>query len=237
MLFFGVSMLLLGYFTRYLPFEVTSIVALLVGSAFVFTSMESYVKARPANLSIRAPLITLHEMLVRSGLTGKTFYIPGSQGETVKMLVQKSDSAAPNPTDTVDPNDVLLIPPGEGIVRVLAEELNGLTDKQLKYLQEWIPKAVVEGLGLAERMKLDVKGDDLKVQIHRPSFQTLCQDPELNRTVCLRFGCPFSSGMAASLAEGTGRVVEYVGCSHEGKSETSTALYRLGQQIRSLKER
>lgn len=228
-------LLLLAYFTRYLVFEVTSIAALLMGSAFVFTSMESYVKTRPANLSVRAPLMSLHQSLVGAGLTGRVLYVPGKrEGEQVKMFVPKPDVGSTKFSEDPflgDAHGVLLTPPGEGVVKILAEELDGLADKELKYLEEWLPRAVVEGLGLAESMKLEVKDDDIKVEIRRPSFQSLCQDAELNETVCLRFGCPFSSGVAASLAESTGRVVKFVTCGHDSNKETSSGLYRLGAQI------
>lgn len=235
LLFLAVAMFLLAYFTRYIVFEVTSIAALLTGFAFVFASVDSYVKARPANLSVRGPLMSLHQSLVSSGYAGRAFYFPGGKGEEkVKMFIPNSKDDSPTNLASLKSEQsargIWLTPPGEGIAKILGEELDGLSDKELKYLVEWVPRAIVEGLGLAEKMKMQVKGDDVRMEIHRPSFQILCQDAQLNQTVCLRFGCPFSSGIATALAESTERVVEFVTCGHDSKSEKSTGFYRLGAQ-------
>ena len=226
-------MLILAFLTRYLVFEVTSVAALLMGSALVFTNMESYVKARVANLSMRGPLMALHQSLINSGFAGRAFYIPDrNQGDPVKMLIATSNAdpqAAVLNEQSVQ--GTLLDAPGEGVVEILREELGGLSGKNFIYLEEWLPRAVVEGLGLAEKMWLKLEGDEVKMEIQRPVFQTLCQDPELNETVCVRFGCPFAGGIAAALAESTGRGVEFVTCGHDRKLETSTGLFMLRAQV------
>jgi len=235
------AFLILAYISRYLVFEAISILTLLTGTIFIFTDLESYVKARVASEAIVSSLIPLNQLLDRLKAGGGAIYVPNPKKEgSVKVLMPRGRECPPTHNLSVNggggfpPTDVNGIPvssTGSGLLQLYRREFGSFRNVTLPYLAEWLPRILVEDLKIAEGVEIVQDGAEVHVRLISPAFRQVCQQRERIENVCKLVGCPISSSIAEALAETTGRLVQYVGCKYDPIRWEVNVLYRLGPVV------
>ena len=232
----------LAYVTRYIVFEVTSILALFLGVIFVLSGVERYVKLRVANKAVLSSLYTLRGLLSHLGIDGEGIYIPTAKGDSVKIFLPKNrNSSLPNINEATSSmvvleNGFILPPVGNGLLQLYEEELGDIRNFDLDYLKEWLPRVLVEGLKIAEKMEITQDGENIHVKLTASSFSQLCQNKEVSQ-ICRTVGCPVNSSIAEAIAKNTGRVVYYVNCVHNPSTRITEATYKLGPTLKDLEKK
>ena len=227
------AFLILAYISRYLVFEAISILTLLTGTIFIFTDLESYVKARVASEAIVSSLIPLNQLLDRLKACEGAIYVPDPKKEgSVKVLMPRGREL--NGGGGFPPTDVDGIPvssTGSGLLQLYRREFGSFRNVTLPYLAEWLPRILVEDLKIAEGVEIVQDGAEVHVRLISPAFRQVCQRRERIENVCKLVGCPISSSIAEALAETTGRRVQYVGCRYDPIRWEVNVLYRLGPVV------
>ncbi len=233
----GTVLLLLAFFTRYIVFEITSILALLIGILFAFSSAESYIRAEVARRIASSALLPLSELVERLGYAGKVVYLPPAKGaSTGRVLLSKSGDVARSliesgQVDAGSDEGVLVSSPGEVLFGAVEEEFSDLRAAELDYFLEWLPRVLVDGLGLAARAEAVRNWDEVIVQLWSPSLGMWHQQPWVGK-VCERVGCPVNGAVALALAKITGRAVFVSGCKEMAKSQITKMEYSLGPLVK-----
>lgn len=220
LIFLVVPMFLLAYLTGTLVFEITSIISLFLGVFFVFSSLESHVGSSPANVIAKSPLLTIKELIRQKGYEGKAVYVVDGDEPRVRI------------GDRVTNHSLLLYPPGNDLFNLIEEEVGELKDTGLDYLIEWLPRALVDALDLAEGVELkDLNGTnderEIRALIKRPTFEGLCLSQDLKEGICDRLGCQVQGSIGQSIAISTGNSVQFKGCIYDPATRTASATYVL----------
>lgn len=236
--------LILAYVTRYIVFEVTSIVALLLGVVLVFTGIEPYVKVSVADRAVTSSLVALGKVLAYSRIKSEALYLPPAEGKSVgKIFIPtRSENTLPTLEEIMKerrriPKKGLLLPStGSALLRLYEEDLGDLRNIDLDYLMEWLPRVLVDGLQMAERVEVNREAEKIRVRFTASAFRYLCQDTEVAKTICETTGCPICGSVAEAIAKTTSRVVYYIGCGYDPLTQVMDATYRLGPTLESLRQ-
>ena len=244
-LFISGSFLILAYITRYIVFEVISILALLLGVVFVFTSMELYMKVNVANRAVISSLIPLTSLLNHLRVKSKAVYIPSASEKHSHKIFLPTQGGDSLPTiEEIAKDDstaflekgILLPPIGSALLQLYEEELGDLRNFDLEYLMAWLPRVLVDGLKMAERVEITRKIDEIHVKITDSVFRYLCQQPAV-KVVCEVTGCPVCSSIGEAISKNTGHVVYYLKCEYDPLTRETDIFYRLGPPLEELRQR
>ena len=233
----------LAYFTRYIVFEITSILALFLGVVFVFIGVEPYVKMSVASRAVTSSLIPLSRLLSHLKVEGKAIHIPATseQGSSKIFIPKHSRGSLPsfekiaNRDDVVILGEGVLLPSvGDALLQLYEEELGDLRSIDLDYLMEWLPKVLVDELRIAESMEITQKGMEIHVKLTESAFRQVCQRTEAAKVICETTGCPLCSSIADAIAKTTGQIVYFLNCSYDPVTRETSAQYSLGPSIKTL---
>ena len=209
-------MLAVSYLTRYTLFEVVSIASFVLGVILIASELESKVKLVPSAASLVGPLLAFAQQLSDNGLNGKATYVPSREG--VEMRIGSGSGGA---------MPVSLPPVGRGLFEAYERELGPLRERGASYIETWIPRVLVDGLGIVEDAKIKVGGDAVEVKFRGPFVRPLCVRRDINEKICGRVGCPLVSSMGESLAASLTKSVTHIGCTYDTPSQTSVARFSI----------
>jgi hypothetical protein len=228
--------LFLAYITRYIVFEVSSILALFLGVIFVLSEVEPHVKLRVANEAITSPLSTLCEIVNHFDLHGRGIYIPTKKEGQVKLFLPKDEDCRIPKINEITGDEIIskaglvLSPIGRNLLKLYEEEIGDVDDHDLNYLMEWLPRVIVGELKLAEALEIAKNNENILVKITNLSINGFCKNTEVKR-LCTSIGCPVISSIAEAIAKNTGRIVYYRNCAYEPSTRINEANYQLGPLI------
>ncbi len=233
----GNMLLLLAYFTRYFVFEIVSVVALLSGIIFAFTSADTYVRADVARRFAQSSFRPLAQLLDQLGYVGRAVYLPPEEGARAGlMLVPKNHDFCAKLRELqqahVDSGDGLLLPStGEGLFEEIEEELSSLGKISLENLLAWLPDVLVEGLGLGSKAEAVTQDAEVSVWLWYGAFENLHKEP-ISEALCQQIGCPTYAAVGLILAKNTGKAVFVSGCKQFSHAEGVKMSYTLGPLVK-----
>jgi len=237
--------LLLAYITRYIVFEVVSILALLLGVVFVFTGIESYVKMDVANRAVVSSLVPIASLLSYLKAEGKAIHIPPvSEQRAGRIFLPKRDEVTLPAFEEITRessiavlNEGVLLPSvGNALLKLYENELGDLRNFDLEYLMAWLPRVLVDGLQMAEKVEMNWNADDINVKMINLAFSNVCQNASA-KVICELTGCPVCSSIAEAFSKNTGRIVYYLKCENDSIKRETNAFYRLGPALEELRRR
>jgi len=238
----SVVFLFLAYSTRYLAFEATSILALLLGIIFVFSNVEPYVRVDVADRAIVSPLVPLASLLHYLKAEGKAIYLPpASEQHSGKIFIPTkgvfslptSEEMMTEDSLTILDRGVLMPTISSALLQLYEHELGDIRKVDLEYLMVWLPRVLVDVLQLAEKMKMIENTKGIHVRMIDSAFRNLCLNPNA-KIVCEIIGCPLCSSIAEALSKNTGRIVYFLGCENNVLKRETNVFYRLGPALNEL---
>lgn len=237
--------LLFAYVTRYVVFEVISILTLLLGVVFALIGVESYVKTDVANRAVVSVLVLLASFLSYLNTKGRAIHIPPtSEQRSGRIFLSKQEGAAlpafeeiTKEASIVILNEGILLPSvGNALLQLYEEELGDLRKLDMEYLIMWLPRVLVSGLQIAEKAEMTQKVDDIHLKMTNLAFRNVCQHPTA-KVVCDVTGCPVCSSIAEAVSKNTGRIVYYLKCENDWVNRETNVFYRLGPTPEKFRQR
>jgi hypothetical protein len=184
------------------------------------------------------PLKQIHKMLDELEYNGTPRYVSPSTLlglETVNVYIPKSnnyskpsdDQIAQEETFINNPPAMKLTPPGLDLSMLLQDDLKtDFSAVDLKYLQDNLEKALVEGFQLAEAFQMEVSDSTVQVTIKGTIFDKIIEelnDLESNR----HLGDPLSSAIACILARSTRQNIIIEEIQRDKKEDTLKITYKI----------
>jgi hypothetical protein len=201
------SLYLVAYVTGFLPFEIASLLAFVLGVALLAVELEPRTRLRVAADGMLGYIEVLNETLKAMKVSGKATYVPRG-GKVVMVMAQEGGG-----------QQVELTPVSAGIYDEIAGEAGEIDLKGVGFFDFWVPKILVDNLSMTDEVKISREGDNVKVSMRRPFVRRLCVNKFVNENVCCRMGCPLAGAVAEALATTTGRDVQFVGCAYDPRSQ------------------
>jgi hypothetical protein len=237
MLLFSAILLILAYFTRYLTFEVSSLLALLIGSILMIYNLDPQVKIRTSSQAILSG-IQIFIYLKRSyNASGKGEYALSKTNE-VKLFIPKESEDYENDIDKnpeaiiKDNNHGLLIDsPGQQLFRLYEEELGHISGMNLSYLIEWLPRVMVDSLNICEKIEMFIVNNEVHSILSGSFIRSICQRNDIKKDICYSSGCPLTASIADTLAISQKTQIRHIECRYDQLSQKSYVVQKLNNKI------
>jgi hypothetical protein len=225
------------------------------GALLLYLQDRDYTRKSLLDTSVLPSLAILNQMIEELDYQGTAVYLPPKyfeDPEATKILIPKRNTALPTSEQIQKgekqlfiktPQALLLTSPGLELSRLFEKAFEtSLTQVDIPYLQQNMPKIFVEDLEIAENLEIEMlsnqvatkitdsishiqtKNDTIRVrlvntiynEIHRQTSQL----PRVHRGI----GCPICSSIACALAKASGRpvILEKTETTKDGKTIEAT---------------
>jgi len=208
------------------------------GALFFFIKPVKYVQSRLLHSTATATYKTIDRILRDLKIKGKGYYIPPYPKDVYLpdylkglkdpvVFISAGEGGMPSIEELAkskfmleNPNGICVAPPGLGLLEQFERELKkDLAKLKLTDLRENLPPLIVESLGLAKEMDINVKDNHVYIKIFDSIYKSLFAAEENLKSVHL-LGCPLISAIACALAKTSGKTVTIQGIkvSDDGKT-------------------
>ncbi len=223
LLFLGSILLVGAFFTKYLPLEVASIVVIFGGIAMLFKDVERRVSSRLSVGIARASVVAYGEFLKNSlGSERRVEYMPSKDGDPSLVALQDFAPGEISSTGRIGPEVCIT---GLGLSQMISEELDS-GQKDPEYLEEWLPRVLVDVLGLAAEVDMSIRRDRITLSLRDMAFNSLCADKDVSK-VCDWIGCPVNSALGAVLAKHLDTGLAPLGCEYDPAKRFTRLTYQV----------
>jgi len=207
-----------AFFTSALIFEVGSVSSFVVGLALLAYEAEPRVKLFPSMSSLIGPLMVVTDDLSRNNVSNAKAVFERSPGHESgrDMMRFTADN------DGEDGQGYSIPPLGEGLVHAYELELGDLTRLDVDGAKTWLPRVMVDGLGLADRVTMKSSGSEVTTVMEKPFVRILCVQDFMVDGLCQVSGCPLAASVGQALARASGKRVTHNGCTYDPVTQKAT---------------
>jgi len=191
------------------------------GIIIKYITPEEYIKKTLLDTATLSSLRTLNEILQELNYSSKAVYLPPKylrEIESNKIYIPRHENTKlPTPEQILqeehgifmrNPEAIVMTPPSNELTKLFEKTLNTSFAKvDLAYLEQKIPKLLVEDLEIAEDTKIEIESNIIRVRIENSVYKDICKEIEKLSSVFRSLGCPISSAIACSLAKAAGKPV------------------------------
>jgi hypothetical protein len=190
------------------------------GIIIKYITTEQYVKKTLLDTTTLSSLKIIDEMLKELNYNSKAVYLPPKylrEIESNKIYIPKHENIKlPTPEQILqedkifirNPEAIVLTPPGNELTKLFEKTLNtSFTKVDLAYLEQNIPKLLIEDLEIAEDVKMEIEKSIIRVRIENSVYRDICKETEKLSDTSRSLGCPISSAIACTLAKATGKPI------------------------------
>jgi hypothetical protein len=230
------ALLTLGAISLVGSIAFTSTILAFIGLGLAFYGM-LFLFIRPAKNvesetleSALSPIRTLDLLLTQLGYHGRGIYLPAGNG--VILFVPEGDGSQlamnlgePENLQALanSSQGVMLSPPGLALTRTIERGLGAdLSTRGLGYLEDRLPKMLIEGPQMVKEMQMQVEGGRVHFRFNGSVY---CDRLRSDSGKCST-GCPLCSALACILVRATGRPVVFEDESRIGR-DTFESTYRI----------
>jgi hypothetical protein len=224
--FFMLTMLTIGIILIALSaFYVSSFLAI-IGVALVFWGVlllyitpAKHVSLKLLWASTASPTCNIERILTELNLIEKGHYLPPKYLKDVEsslvFIPRKSDQPLPEPEEITEgklfakeQNGIFLTPPGMALSKLFEQELKTSFRKtNLAYVQQNLPKLLVDGVEIAETAEMQIKDNKITLEIEGNLLNYVCQETQKLPRTHQSVGCILTSAIACALAKATGKPI------------------------------
>lgn len=188
------------------------------GIIIMYIQSEEYVKQSVMNAATRSSLTTINHILRALEYKGKAIYLPPKYLKdplTNKVYIPKEkDGKLPTPEQiqlqenkifVENPKGIQITPPGDELAKLFERILEtNFTRIDLNYLEENLPKLLIENLELVQNFEIEAKNNKILVKIENGRhFKLLEENENLDNNI----GCPIASAIACALTKALGKPI------------------------------
>jgi hypothetical protein len=214
-------------------------VALFLGGAILlYITPAKQVPITMLNAEAEVSASNIERIINESGMSLPGIYLPPKNlknaDSSIVIIPQKPTITLPSPDEineslTTNRKDgVLIVPPGSTLSRLFEEELGfSFTKTNLVQVQFKLPKLLVEGLELAEKVEIQIQGNTVTVEITGSILDEICRQTDSQPKAHKQVGCLLSSAIACTLAKATGKPVTIQNENRNQDTKTTRIEYQI----------
>lgn len=191
------------------------------GIILAYIRTEEYVKEELLSAAALPPLETINQLLEELDYKDKAVYLPPkymADPEASKVYIPKQeDGKLPTPEQTQkhgnklfidNPKGLFLTPPGAALVKTFENTLQtSFTRVDLQYVQEKMPKLLIEDLEIAQNFDMEIKENRVCIKMKNSAYKNVTKKAKELSKVYSILGCPIISAIACALAKASGKLV------------------------------
>jgi hypothetical protein len=215
------------------------------GALFLFIKPVAYIKASLLDSTVIPFLTTIDHIMSELNYKGKGIHLPPRYLKELKggkvfipmkkeIILPPMEEVAEEQVFLKNPKGICFTPPGLGLVNLFENELGtDFTRADLNYLQNNLPKLLIEDLEIAEDFELKIENNMIQVKITSSIYKDFWKEARKLSNICSSIGCPLCSSIAIALTRATGKpvIIENTEATEDG--ETIRANFRLLETVES----
>ncbi len=206
------------------------------GALLLFIRPSKYVRSEIFNATTISSVTAIGRIIKALGYQGNGVYLPPRRLKELHegmLFVPFSKEIIVPPVEELsqekifaNPPGIFLFPIGQGLVNLFEEKLGtSFLKVNIDYLQEKMPKLLVEGLEFLEKFELDTSENSIVVKMKGAFHRNICEEVK-KATNLSWFDCPLCSAIACALTRATGKAVT-VAKTDFGTDDSAEIHYRL----------
>jgi hypothetical protein len=129
-----------------------------------------------------------------------------------------------------DPKGIVISPPGQGLMRLMEDEINSFTTMGFDELSLNLQRVLVEGLEVAESLEFVREDQMIKLTTKGIILLDLIQKNAKN-PLNMRIGDPYNSAIASTLARSTRTPVLIESVEIDSKNEIVTTIFKIHSEM------
>lgn len=191
------------------------------GAILLYVRPEKYVKETLLDKTTLPSLASLNQLITELGYKGKGIYLPPKylkNFDSSKVYISaREDTKLPSPEyiqkveDKIilkNPEGLLITPQGAELARLFEATIGtNFTKVDLQYIEQNLPKLLIEDLEIARNVEIETKNSQVHVKIENSIYKNMCKEARKLSNVNGSLGCPLCSAIACALAKATGKPV------------------------------
>jgi hypothetical protein len=209
------------------------------GALLLYITPTRYVKLELLNAVAPSTLANIEKMLTNSNLNEKGIYLPPKYlkdfESSVVFIPSKNNKALPRLGEideeklySKNPEGLFLTPPGLALSKMFEKELGtSFTRTDLNYIQNNLPKLVIEDMEIAENVEVITENNLITVEIANHIFSEICEETRKLGKTHEAMGCTLSSALACALAKATGKPITIENEEQSQDGKTTKIQYRI----------
>jgi uncharacterized protein YuzE len=209
------------------------------GALLLYITPTRYVKLDLLNAIAPSTLVNIEKMLTILKLNEKGIYLPPKYLKDFEsgliFIPSKANQKLPKPEEideeklySENPAGLFLTPPGLALSKFFEKELGtSFTKTDINYIQNNLPKLLIEDLEIAEDVEIEAMGDLITVKITKHIFNEICEETKKLPKTHEALGCPLTSAIACALAKATGKPIIIEKEEQVEDGETTKIQYRI----------
>jgi hypothetical protein len=203
------------------------------GAILTYIQTGEYIKKELLDATILPSLITLNQTIQELAYKGKAIYLPPKyfkNPEANKAYIPKQEDEKLPPSEKIqeqenklfieNPRGMLVTPPGAELTKLFEKTLEtNFTRVDLQYLQQNLPKLLIENLEIAQNFEMQTESNKVQVKVENSAYKNLAKLNTKLSNLYSSLGCPLSSAIASALAKATGKpiIIENQRTSEDGE--------------------
>lgn len=209
------------------------------GGILLYITPSKHVPLTLLNAASISNISNTERILSEANLTEKGRYLPPKYlrdfESSLVFIPEKPSRPLPKPEDIAEdeplrPNrgGFFLTPPGLPLSKLFEKELKiSFTKTDLNYVQQRLPKLLIENLEIAETAEMQIQNDGITVEITGNILNEVCQETRKLPRTHVSVGCLLSSAIACVLAKATGKAVTIQKEEDSSDGKTTTIQYQI----------
>jgi len=189
------------------------------GAVLLYITPARHVPLTLLNASTAANAGNTERILTELNLTEKGRYLPPkylkNYESSLIFIPEKPIQPLPKREETTEekltsknPSGVFLTPPGMALSKLFEQQLRvSFTKTDLSYLQQNLPKLLIEHMEIAETAEIQTQNDKITIELTGNILNEICQETQKHPRTHEAVGCLLSSAIACAIAKATGKAV------------------------------
>jgi hypothetical protein len=182
------------------------------GGLLTFIKPTKYVRAILLETTAFSSFKAINQIITNLSYNGKAVYLPPKYLKTPKggaiFIPLKKEAVIPLVEEVAvekvfveSPQGMCLTPPGLDLANLYEKELGkDFTEVDLDYLQQNLPKLLIDDLEIVEDLEISMEDDIIKLRITGSIYKNPTNDVN-------SIGCPLTSSIAIALGRATGKLI------------------------------
>ncbi len=205
------------YFSSFLV--ILGVAIVFWGTILLYIMPTKHVPLALLSAATISAMANIENFLEKTHLSSKGKYLPPNLlkdfESSIVLISERSGESLPTPEDAIweklgqdKLNSIYITAPGWGLSKLFEQKAgHSFIAKDLNFVQRKFPKILVEDMGLAQAVDLEIRKDTVVLELSNSVLQDVCEETKNLPRTHNQVGCLLSSAVACVLAKASGKVV------------------------------
>jgi hypothetical protein len=218
MLTLGVLLVVVSAFYASSFLAILGVAIVFWGAILLYITPTKHVPLALLNAAAVSGTSNIERILAEANVSEKGKYLPPNfirdYESSLVFIPEQPGQPLPRPEEIAEEKPqstrklVFITPPGLGLSKLFEKELGvSFTKTNLEFVEQKLPKLLVEEMELAQTAELQIQNDTVTLKLTGNVLEEICEETRKLPRTHSQVGCLLSSAVACVLAKASGKAV------------------------------